>query len=565
MLELFVEFIVQSTCNIWKILKEKFQKKAQENIDKYKDIEDEYNKAMNPLNVTYADRVDTKTFGTGFVVVLKDGTNLVITNHHVVQGCSEAIIEFVDSETGKSTVYENLTVHTLGDRLDIAILTFPDGQKPFKKGLTILDDAVTDGDEVWSAGYPGLGTKPAWQFAKGNVTSSKARINELVDSSISTIIQHSAPIAPGNSGGPLLIKDNSFECGYAVVGINTWKASNRELTGFTIPGSVINQVIKFVQDDSANKSVDVVKAKVDRFFGEMNKRYNNSDVLIDYISMHFADTITYAYYKNAKESDLIKYHYVGTYLDEKYDALAQRLWSKYSLINDKKFNKDTDKYNFVSCEKSDDSYIFVYEDTRKENTVTSTWIYEAGLWQLDGISFTKESKKYKQEQKDQKLFKKATSSVIDKVDVTTANYIYGIPLNGKVDGEVIEDEYFHDSFTLQINEPVGWLNTGLNIEWQLTEEEYLKLLGMFTGLQCAIDCKFMKIIPGVDVGGLISVFSDAAVYGWYWEGKVNFIFGQDDDFGFGASYKTKYLYPMRDSDPKYVIPTIGIYLILSGL
>ena len=140
---------------------------------------------------TYAKYVDSYlsgSFGSGFIYVDSDGTNYIITNRHVVSQAASVSIEFEDGESGEITKYDNLKVLLTSDDVDIAILGFDDGKKPFRKGLRISGANVSDGQEVWSAGFPGLGSEPVWQLGKGTVTNSRARIKDLLDPSISSII-----------------------------------------------------------------------------------------------------------------------------------------------------------------------------------------------------------------------------------------------------------------------------------------------------------------------------------------------------------------------------------------
>lgn len=94
-----------------------------------------------------------------FAVSLKEFVCIVVTNRHVVQNALTANVSFENE----------------------------------------------DGTEVWSAGFPGLGGKPMWQLGKGTITNASAKIKELIAPNISTIIQHSAEVDAGNSGGPLLL------------------------------------------------------------------------------------------------------------------------------------------------------------------------------------------------------------------------------------------------------------------------------------------------------------------------------------------------------------------------
>ena len=115
-------------------------------------------------------------FGSGFVYVDSKGDNYIITNLHVVSQAATCSVEF-ENQDGTYTKYENLTVLSVDEDLDLAILKFNDS-KPFTKGLSFASKPVTDGMDVWSAGFPGLGNQPMWQLGKGVVTNSTARIKE---------------------------------------------------------------------------------------------------------------------------------------------------------------------------------------------------------------------------------------------------------------------------------------------------------------------------------------------------------------------------------------------------
>jgi hypothetical protein len=180
--------------------------------------------------------------GSGFIILDKNGNNFIITNAHVVAPAESVEIELENPDGTRKTFGGNVIY--INDELDLAILEFADKEKVSKKGLAIARDAVLeDGDEVWSAGFPGLIGKPAWQLARGNITNKKAFVDEIMDSKKSYIIQHSASIDPGNSGGPLLIKDTTSVSGYRVVGINTWSVGSRQNTFFALPASHVSKIL----------------------------------------------------------------------------------------------------------------------------------------------------------------------------------------------------------------------------------------------------------------------------------------------------------------------------------
>lgn len=198
---------------------------------------DGYNDAASILK-SYA----SGGFGSGFAYVAKDGTNYIVTNRHVVAQAESVTLEF-EKPDGSQSVFKGCAVLAVGEDLDLALVALPAGSKPFAAGLAFDSAKPDDGEEVWSAGYPGLGDTPSWQLGKGNITNATAKVPELVPVSISTLIQHSAQVDPGNSGGPLLVVDKASKAGYKVVGVNTWSAIGRQATNLSIPAEAIQAFI----------------------------------------------------------------------------------------------------------------------------------------------------------------------------------------------------------------------------------------------------------------------------------------------------------------------------------
>lgn len=228
--------------------------------------------------------------GSGFIFIDEDGNNYIITNRHVVSHGEFVNIEFVDGKEKK--IYENCPIIYTDTDIDLAIIQFNNGEKIFTSSFIIDTTAKYDGDEIWSAGFPGLLGKPVWQFAKGNITNNEAFVEELINPEISHVLQHSATIDPGNSGGPLLVKtgNNSFK----VVGVNTWSISNRQNTFFAIPSSNIYNVL-----EKAKAAIEL-KSDEEKLEEELNKKCK---ILAAELSSDQPD------YK--KISQFISYHFVG--------------------------------------------------------------------------------------------------------------------------------------------------------------------------------------------------------------------------------------------------------------
>lgn len=181
-------------------------------------------------------------FGSAFAVSAPDGKDYLVTNRHVVADASKVAAEII-AKDGSLSSMGKCSILAVDDDLDLALLSLPDGPLPSNTPLSFASSDPTDGMEVWSAGYPGLGNKPSWQLGKGIITNSTARIAELVNPSKSLLLQHSAEVDPGNSGGPLLISDSTKKAGFTVIGVNTWKAQSRQATNFAIPAEAVSKFI----------------------------------------------------------------------------------------------------------------------------------------------------------------------------------------------------------------------------------------------------------------------------------------------------------------------------------
>ncbi len=145
---------------------------------------------------------ESKGVGSGYVIG-EDGT--VATNYHVIAGASEATAIFKngDKVDVQGTVW-------LDPKRDIAIL------KINKQGLTPLplaDQLPRKGDSVAAFGAPvGL----SFSASEGIVSAIRQGKELSEDDPLpGTWIQTTAPISPGNSGGPLVNQEGK------VVAMNT--------------------------------------------------------------------------------------------------------------------------------------------------------------------------------------------------------------------------------------------------------------------------------------------------------------------------------------------------------
>ena len=220
-------------------------------------------------------------FGSGFLYRADNGKLFIITNKHVVRDAKSVQLTF-KAEGGDKTI-SNCNVIAKSDSMDIAVVEFPATETGFVP-LSFDADRVVDGTNVWSAGFPGLGDEPAWQLGNGVVSNDNLVNMELTDSVHIAVIQHTAQVDPGSSGGPLLVlKENTKrESGdksvalkeYKVVGMNTWKAFRRENANFSLMAKDILKVVNNLGAVSASmKNNDEVgfQNQVEKFIESFNK------------------------------------------------------------------------------------------------------------------------------------------------------------------------------------------------------------------------------------------------------------------------------------------------------
>ena len=164
------------------------------------------------------------TFGSG-VVVEQGGKKYVLTNLHVIGYAEKATLTFQLHE--KTLRYEHCEVTNIGEA-DLAAVALPAECEMI--ALPLYVGEIDEDLSIVAAGFPGLAGKPSWQLTRGIISNSRVDVDARERAS--RIIQHTASIDPGSSGGPLLFKN--AEGKYEILGINTWKAFYREGVGLAI-------------------------------------------------------------------------------------------------------------------------------------------------------------------------------------------------------------------------------------------------------------------------------------------------------------------------------------------
>ena len=155
----------------------------------------------------YSDDNQLAATGSGFCV----GDSLVATNYHVIRGATRLVA------AGKnSTTFEASEIESYDPQSDLAVVRFENSNL---RAIPLGDPtALKQGDHVTAIGSP-LGIQN---------TLSDGIVSNLVTSGGINVIQTSAPISHGSSGGPL------FDDQGRVVGITAATRPEGELVNFAI-------------------------------------------------------------------------------------------------------------------------------------------------------------------------------------------------------------------------------------------------------------------------------------------------------------------------------------------
>lgn len=321
------------------------------------------------------------TFGSGFIWYGPDGKPYIVTNRHVISDYETVNITF-ENEDGSVSEFKELKIQFVDDDVDMALIALPASFK--KSGLSFVSKKPSDGDDVFSAGFPGLAGEPSWQLGKGVVSNSSAKVKELLNPDISTIIQHTAQIDGGNSGGPLLVRDSSVKAGYKVCGINTWRAIARQNTNFAIPAAAIESTVtsNYIKKDKTgfdSRSIAFIKAASDK---------DDFTGLVPYISNSMISKFGEKALKDvlSKSSTTVRSYISDVFESNPLDglrySLAYTVWSKM----------ETDSHIDIG-EVSDEATGKNVKFSVGEESFSSFWIEEHGTWKLSEFDGIKTDKK----------------------------------------------------------------------------------------------------------------------------------------------------------------------------
>ncbi|CAD7940152.1 unnamed protein product [Amoebophrya sp. A25] len=333
---------------------------------------------------------------------------LVITNAHVVSNAVSVKLQLL--VLGDES-YEAETVQICAD-LDIALLRFKDPQA-FQKALSSSEPSIQLLPLQFTEETPPMGSKVlALGFPLGQnlpkLTAGEISGNQEVDGNI--CFQSTAPISPGNSGGPLLLEENK-----KVVGINFAKAGGGENVNYVIPFWRVEESIGLYDYNNERRKggakvptrnqIRIPRTEIRVAFGnkaiyDLDPKCNSTGVLITEIDDR-------SFFKNAKPLPS-----VGTYLvkigDSMVDKFGQGKQQKYladQMSFENLFFLQGDKTKCTTCGTAcpdcnalfkDVDFYTCSDGNMQKHTVSLQWDenYDKGIRYIPEPAFAKDDLKY---------------------------------------------------------------------------------------------------------------------------------------------------------------------------
>jgi hypothetical protein len=156
--------------------------------------------------------------GSGFVIG-KDGE--IATNYHVIEGASSAFVKFVD-KAEKHTIDNIVQTST---KYDLAIIQISAKSAP----LSLGDDEIASiGNRIYAIGNP--------EGLEGTVSEGIISGFRKVDEDF-RLMQITAPISPGSSGGPVVNANGQ------VIGIASASIILGQNLNFAVPSKKLKEII----------------------------------------------------------------------------------------------------------------------------------------------------------------------------------------------------------------------------------------------------------------------------------------------------------------------------------
>jgi serine protease Do len=318
--------------------------------------------------------------GSGFVISDPSGTNYVVTNYHVIAQAYSLSITF-ERQDGFKKSYSGLKVIAADEETDLALLAFAAGDKPVESGLAFLSRPIEEGEDVYSAGFPGMGTTALWQFGRGMVSNAIARFPKSIsdETLMGPFIQHTAQVDPGNSGGPLLVTQGNVPSGYAVAGVNTLSALWRQAANYAIPVNTTREFINAALNPDSETWRPALDKRLSEFVEGLGANRAVYPHIADYLSSAcVGENVEYAMSELLdKAPRSVQQGFIDKCEDSVVGAMGYAVaWT----IENNMRGQGAIRAAVKEVSGSGEDYTVVF--TVNGNDISSRWVREYGAWRI---------------------------------------------------------------------------------------------------------------------------------------------------------------------------------------
>ena len=179
--------------------------------------------------------------GTGFLI---DPSGIAVTNNHVVAGSATLKVWLSDDLNPRTA-----RVIGVAECSDLAVIEIDGEDFPY---LDWYQGDIKVGMDVYTAGYPISGAGVGYSLTKGIVSKVSGSV-DWTTAAVDQIIEHTAKVNPGNSGGPLVDQNarvvgvnfgytETLDQNYAVERDEAISVTNQLRTGMDVDSLGVNGV-----------------------------------------------------------------------------------------------------------------------------------------------------------------------------------------------------------------------------------------------------------------------------------------------------------------------------------
>lgn len=176
------------------------------------------------------------TSGSGFVYKIENNKNFIITSYHVINNYDEIYVynskkEKIEAKVFKYDEYTDIAILLIEDKLNLKEINIGNSEK------------IKEEDKVYAVGTP-IEIENINKISKGNILSKnkEIKINGINYNSIEINIG----VDYGNSGGPLLNKDNE------VIGMMFVMEEDKKI-GYALPINFVMDIVGKLEKDEIKR------------------------------------------------------------------------------------------------------------------------------------------------------------------------------------------------------------------------------------------------------------------------------------------------------------------------